>query len=106
MVHMCVYMHSRFIENHLIWILEDGPLISEVVLSQRQINSNGSGSSSSNDAPDIFFRFGNITFHRPHQANEKYGTFIDTDEKYRTFIKKLPSRPTEDIEKPTKKPEN
>jgi hypothetical protein len=106
MVHMCVYMHSRFIENHLIWILEDGPLISEVVLSQRQINSNGSGSSSSNDAQDIFFRFGNITFHRPHQANEKYGTFVDTDEKYRTFIKKLPSRPTEDIEKPTKKPEN
>jgi hypothetical protein len=27
-------LHSRFIENHPIWILEDGPLISEVVLSQ------------------------------------------------------------------------
>jgi hypothetical protein len=27
-------LHSRFIENHSIWILEDGPLISEVVLSQ------------------------------------------------------------------------
>jgi hypothetical protein len=27
-------LHSRFIENHLIWILEDGPLISEVLLSQ------------------------------------------------------------------------
>jgi hypothetical protein len=27
MLSMCVYMHSRFIENHLIWILEDGPLI-------------------------------------------------------------------------------
>jgi hypothetical protein len=27
-------MHSRFVENHSIWILEDGPLISEVVLSQ------------------------------------------------------------------------
>jgi hypothetical protein len=26
-------MHSRFIENHPIWILEDRPLISEVVLS-------------------------------------------------------------------------
>jgi hypothetical protein len=26
-------LHSRFIKNHLIWILEDGPLISEVVLS-------------------------------------------------------------------------
>jgi hypothetical protein len=30
---MCVYMHSRFVENHSIRILEDGPLISEVVLS-------------------------------------------------------------------------
>jgi hypothetical protein len=27
-------LHSHFIEDHLIWILEDGPLISEVVLSQ------------------------------------------------------------------------
>jgi hypothetical protein len=26
-------LHSRFIENHSIWILEDRPLISEVVLS-------------------------------------------------------------------------
>jgi hypothetical protein len=26
---MCVYMYSRFVENHPIWILEDGPLISE-----------------------------------------------------------------------------
>jgi hypothetical protein len=34
MLHMCVYMHSRIIENHPIWILEDGPLISEGVLSQ------------------------------------------------------------------------
>jgi hypothetical protein len=34
MLHMCVYMHSSFIENHLIRILEDGPLISKVVLSQ------------------------------------------------------------------------
>jgi hypothetical protein len=33
MVHMCVYMHSHFIENHTIQILEDGRLISEVVLS-------------------------------------------------------------------------
>jgi hypothetical protein len=31
---MCVYMHSRFVENHPIRILEDGPLIFEVVLSQ------------------------------------------------------------------------
>jgi hypothetical protein len=30
---MCVYMHSRFVENHPIRILEDGPLISEGVLS-------------------------------------------------------------------------
>jgi hypothetical protein len=34
MLRMCVYMHSHFIENHLIRILEDGPLISDVVLSQ------------------------------------------------------------------------
>jgi hypothetical protein len=31
---MCVCMHSHFIENHPIRILEDGLLISEVVLSQ------------------------------------------------------------------------
>jgi hypothetical protein len=31
---MCVYMHSCFVENHPIQILEDGPLISEGVLSQ------------------------------------------------------------------------
>jgi hypothetical protein len=35
MLSMCVYMHSRFVKNHLIWILEDGPLISEVVLSHQ-----------------------------------------------------------------------
>jgi hypothetical protein len=34
MLHMCACMHSHFIENHLIRILEDGLLISEVVLSQ------------------------------------------------------------------------
>jgi hypothetical protein len=34
MLRMRVYMHSRFIENHPIRILEDRPLISEVVLSQ------------------------------------------------------------------------
>jgi hypothetical protein len=33
MLHMCGYMHSRFIENHPIWILQEGLLISEVVLS-------------------------------------------------------------------------
>jgi hypothetical protein len=27
-------LHSRFVENHPSWILEDEPLISEVVLSQ------------------------------------------------------------------------
>jgi hypothetical protein len=36
MLRMCVYMHSRFIENHPICILEDGPLISEGVLSQQR----------------------------------------------------------------------
>jgi hypothetical protein len=35
MLRMYVYMHSRFVENHLIRILKDGPLISEVVLSHR-----------------------------------------------------------------------
>jgi hypothetical protein len=34
MLRMCVYMHSRFVKNDPIRILEDGPLISEVVLSQ------------------------------------------------------------------------
>jgi hypothetical protein len=34
MLRMRVYLHSCFIENHPIRILEDGPLISEVVLSQ------------------------------------------------------------------------
>jgi hypothetical protein len=33
MLRMCIYMHSRFVENHPIRILEDGPLISEVVMS-------------------------------------------------------------------------
>jgi hypothetical protein len=36
MLRMCVYMHSHFVENHPIRILEDGPLISEGVLSQCQ----------------------------------------------------------------------
>jgi hypothetical protein len=34
MLRMCIYMYSRYIENHPIRILEDGPFISEVVLSQ------------------------------------------------------------------------
>jgi hypothetical protein len=33
---MCVYMHSRFVKNHPIQILEDGHLISEGVLSQEE----------------------------------------------------------------------
>jgi hypothetical protein len=36
MLHMCVHMHSRYIENHQIRILEDRPLISKVVLSHRR----------------------------------------------------------------------
>jgi hypothetical protein len=36
MLRMCICMHSRFVENHPIRILEDGLLISEVVLSQRR----------------------------------------------------------------------
>jgi hypothetical protein len=34
MLRMCVRMHFCLIENHLIRILEDGLLISKVVLSQ------------------------------------------------------------------------
>jgi hypothetical protein len=34
MIHMCVYMHSRFVENHPIQILKDGSIIYKVVLSQ------------------------------------------------------------------------
>jgi hypothetical protein len=37
-LYVCL-MYSRFIKNHLIWILEDGPLISEVVLSQNGIRA-------------------------------------------------------------------
>jgi hypothetical protein len=33
MLRMCVYMHSRFVKNHPILILKDGPLISEMVMS-------------------------------------------------------------------------
>jgi hypothetical protein len=39
MLHMCVYMHSHIIENHPIRMLEDRPLISEVVLSQNGIRA-------------------------------------------------------------------
>jgi hypothetical protein len=39
MLRMCVYMHSRFVENHPIQILEDGALISEVVLLQNGIRA-------------------------------------------------------------------
>jgi hypothetical protein len=38
MLRMCVYMHSRFVENHLIRILKDGLLISEMVLSQVRLD--------------------------------------------------------------------
>jgi hypothetical protein len=34
MLRMCACMHSRFVENHPIRILEDGLLISKVILSQ------------------------------------------------------------------------
>jgi hypothetical protein len=38
----------------------------------------------------LFFVSGNVTFRRLDQADKKYGTFIGADEKYRTFIEKLP----------------
>jgi hypothetical protein len=34
MLRMYVCMHLRCMKNHLIWILEDGSLLSEVVLLQ------------------------------------------------------------------------
>jgi hypothetical protein len=34
MLRICVCIYSCFVENHPIWILDDRPLISEVVLSQ------------------------------------------------------------------------
>jgi hypothetical protein len=39
MLRMCVCLDSRFVKNHLIWILKDGPLISEVLLSQNDIRA-------------------------------------------------------------------
>jgi hypothetical protein len=33
-LYVCL-LYFRFIENHTIWIIKDGPLISEVVLLQR-----------------------------------------------------------------------
>jgi hypothetical protein len=39
--YMCL-LYSRFVENHPIWILGDGPLISEVVLLQL-VSEPGSG---------------------------------------------------------------
>jgi hypothetical protein len=39
MLRKCVYMHSCIVENHPIRILEDRPLISEVVLSQNGIKA-------------------------------------------------------------------
>jgi hypothetical protein len=39
MLCMCVYMHSRFVENLPIRILKDRPLISEGVLSHRMTHN-------------------------------------------------------------------
>jgi hypothetical protein len=96
-------MYSRFIENHLIWILEDGPLISEVVLSQRQINSNGSGSSSSNDAHDIFFFLETSPF-IGHTKPMKNMELSSTPTKNTELLSKNFCLGTEDNEKLTKKP--
>jgi hypothetical protein len=43
MLRICVYMHSRFIENHSIWILKDGPLISEGVCHSEGLAGGESG---------------------------------------------------------------
>jgi hypothetical protein len=52
----------------------------------RQIDSDDGGSTSSNGDGPFFFIF---LFRRPHQADEKYGTFIGANEKYVTFVEKL-----------------
>jgi hypothetical protein len=39
MLRMCVCMHSCFVQNHQIRILEDGPLISKMVLSHNGIRA-------------------------------------------------------------------
>jgi hypothetical protein len=53
---MCVYMHSRFVENHPIWILEDRLIISEVVLSHTPMgtttNLKARGTTCIDNAPD------------------------------------------------------
>jgi hypothetical protein len=36
MLRMCVYIYSRFVKNHPIRIVKNGPLISKMVLSQTQ----------------------------------------------------------------------
>jgi hypothetical protein len=46
-LYVCL-LHSRFVENQLIWILEDRPLISEAVLSH---SGNGARSDSSSSVP-------------------------------------------------------
>jgi hypothetical protein len=38
MLRMCVYMHYRFVKNHPIRILEDGPLISEGFMSHHRFS--------------------------------------------------------------------
>jgi hypothetical protein len=39
-LYVCL-LHSRFIKNYPIWILEDGPLIFEVFLSHTTLTFNG-----------------------------------------------------------------
>jgi hypothetical protein len=71
MLHMCVCMHSRFVENHPIWIPEDGLLISEVVLSQLGGTSNNKSCSKlCRLSPRIFLDFYSPSSYYSHAENQ------------------------------------
>jgi hypothetical protein len=61
-------LHSRFVENHPIWILEDGPLISKVVLSQSSSQSSSGSTHLHRTDQDIV----NETMEQCIRENEEY----------------------------------
>jgi hypothetical protein len=71
-------LHSHFIENQLIWILEHGPLISEVVLSHRVSGRSVPDSVTSDDSGSYRLRSLNLSAMKkgsknPPQARKKLG---------------------------------
>jgi hypothetical protein len=48
-------LHSHFVENHPIWILEDGPNIAEVVLSQGGSSADLIKMAMGHDTPNLCF---------------------------------------------------